>query len=109
MRHQFLIRVVGSCLALQVLLPASFLRAQAGSDIFNVRNYGATGRKADIATPAIQKAIDTCAKSGGGEVYLPSGDYTSGTLHLRSHVRLYLEAGATLFGSKAESEPSAFI
>jgi hypothetical protein len=104
MRQQFLVRAVWACLVLPVLVSASFLRAQAGSAAFNVRDYGATGRKADIATPALQKAIDTCAKSGGGEVYLPSGDYTSGTLHLRSHVRLYLEAGATLFGSKAESD-----
>jgi hypothetical protein len=71
---------------------------------FNVRNYGATGKKADDAQKAIQSAIDACAKAGGGRVYLPPGDYTSGTLHLRSHVRFYLEAGATLFGSKAESD-----
>jgi hypothetical protein len=102
MRQQF--RVVGLCLVLQVLVSAAFLRAQAGGDIFNVRNYGVTGSKTDIATQGIQKALDACAKSGGGEVYLPAGDYTSGTLHLRSHVRLYLEAGATLFGSKAESD-----
>jgi len=104
MGARFHLRPVWVCLALQVLVSASFLRAQARSDIFNVRNYGATGSKAEIATEAIQKAIDACAKSGGGEVYLPSGDYTSGTLHLRSHVRLYLEAGATLFGSKSESD-----
>ena len=104
MRQQFLVKAVLACLALQALLSASFLCAQASSPAFNVRDYGATGRKADIATQALQKAIDTCAKSGGGEVYLPAGDYTSGTLHLRSHVRLYLEAGATLFGSKSESD-----
>ena len=104
MRQQLVVRTVWACLALQVLVSASLLRAQASSAVFNVRDYGATGRKADIATQAIQKGIDTCAKSGGGEVYLPSGNYTSGTLHLRSHVRMYLEAGATLFGSKAESD-----
>jgi Glycosyl hydrolases family 28 len=31
--------------------------------------------------------------------YVPPGEYTSGQLHLRSGVRLYLEAGATLFAS----------
>lgn len=104
MPRQFLTRTGWVCLALQVLVSASSLHAQAGSAIFNVRDYGATGRKADISTAALQAAIDACAKSGGGEVYLPPGDYTSGTLHLRSHVRLYIEAGATLFGSKAESD-----
>jgi len=33
-------------------------------------------------------------------VYLPPGDYTSGTIRPRSHVKLYLEAGATLYASE---------
>lgn len=65
----------------------------------NVRDHGATGSKQDDARPAFQRAIDACGKSGGGTVYAPPGEYTSGQLHLRSGVRLYLEAGATLFAS----------
>ena len=38
-------------------------------------------------------------------MYLPPGDYTSGTLLLRSHVNIYIEAGATLFASE---DPAAF-
>ena len=45
----------------------------AGVAIFNVKDYGATGVKADNAQPAIQKAIDACAAAGGGQVYLPPG------------------------------------
>jgi hypothetical protein len=75
------------------------LRA-AGTAIFNVKDYGATGIKSDDARVAIQKAIETCAKAGGGMVYLPPGEYTSGTLFLRSHVRFHIEAGATLFASQ---------
>ncbi len=75
-------------------------RLAAGVAVFNVRDYGATGAMADDARPAIQKAIDACAAAGGGEVYLPAGEYTSGTLKLRSHVRFYIEAGATLYGSQ---------
>jgi polygalacturonase len=67
--------------------------------VCNVRNYGATGSKQDDARPALQQAIDACGKSGGGTVYVPPGEYTSGQLHLRSGVRIYLEAGATLFAS----------
>ncbi len=77
----------------------------SGAVIYNVRDYGATGKKADDATPSIQKALDACAAAGGGTVYLPPGEYTSGTLHLRSHVRFHVEGGATLFASK---EPKAY-
>src|SRR5580658_9991319 len=67
--------------------------------VFDVKDYGATGRKSDDARPALQKAIDACGKAGGGRVYVPPGEYTSGQLHLRSGVRLYLEAGATIFAT----------
>lgn len=67
--------------------------------VFDVRDYGATGRKSDNARPALQKAIDACGNVGGGRVYVPPGEYTSGQLHLRSGVRLYLEAGATIYAS----------
>jgi hypothetical protein len=68
--------------------------------IFNVQSFGATGNKTDSAQAAIQKAVDACAAAGGGLVYLPPGEYTSGTIHLRSHVRFFVEAGATLYSIK---------
>ena len=104
MQKRIFSRTVLVCTALQFAFSASLVLAQAKSDIFNVRDFGATGKKEDMATEAIQKAIDACAKAGGGEVYLPAGDYTSGTLHLRSHVKFYLDTGATLWGSKSESD-----
>ncbi len=64
--------------------------------VFNVRDYGATGLKDDLAQVALQAAVDACAAAGGGTVYVPPGDYTSGTVHLRSHVRLFVEAGAVV-------------
>ena len=74
--------------------------AGEGIAVFSVRDFGATGRKADFAGAAIQKAVEACAAAGGGLVYLPPGDYTSGTIHLRSHVRFFIEAGATVFSAK---------
>ncbi|MEP7356198.1 MAG: glycosyl hydrolase family 28 protein [Anaerolineales bacterium] len=73
--------------------------------IYNVRDYNATGRKEDDAKAAIQAAIEACAAAGGGQVYFPPGAYTTGTLHMRSHVRIVVEAGATIYASK---EPAAF-
>src|SRR5262245_34882800 len=71
----------------------------SGVSVFNVKDYGATGRKADDAQAVIQKAVDACAAAGGGMVYLPPGEYSSGTIKLKSHVRFHIEAGATLFAS----------
>jgi hypothetical protein len=78
--------------------------AQSGVPHFNVKDFGVTGRKADDARQGIQKAIEAAAAAGGGTVYLPAGQYTSGGLELKSHVRLYLESGATLFAKDAEKE-----
>lgn len=94
-------------LIIPIILASAFaptLRAQVGLPVFDVTTYGATGRKSDNARTAIQKAIDACAKAGGGTVYLPPGDYTSGTLHLRSHIRFYIASGATLYA--AEEDPA---
>lgn len=76
-----------------------FAAALAAQPVFNVKDYGGTGRKQDNARQALQQAIDACGRTGGGTVYVPPGDYTTGQLRLRSGVRLYLEAGATLFAS----------
>ena len=73
--------------------------------VFNVRDYAATGQREDNAQAALQAAIDACAAAGGGMVYLPPGEYTTGTLHLRRHVRFHVEAGATVWSSK---DPAAF-
>ena len=87
------------------MLAANLECFAAGTVVFNVKDYGATGKRSDDARAAIQKAIDACATAGGGMVYLPPGEYTSGTIHLRSHIRLHLEAGTTLFASQ---DPKAF-
>src|SRR5437867_7935548 len=106
MRKRPTTKIARTSLGALVLLLAPVLRAaQMNAPTCNVKTYGATGRKADDATPAIQKAMEACAKAGGGMVYLPAGEYTSGTIYLRSHVRLYLESGATLYASP---NPTAF-
>jgi polygalacturonase len=84
--------------AFAVILAVS-ARSASAQRVFDVHDFSATGRKTDDARPAIQKAIDACGKAGGGRVYLPPGEYSSGQLHLRSGVRLYLEAGATIYAT----------
>lgn len=71
-------------------------------DTWNVRSFGATGAAADDTRP-LQAAIDACAKAGGGTVLIPAGDYVSGTLELRSHVRVVVDAGARLLSAKGKA------
>ena len=51
------------------------------------------------ATAVIQRAIDACNRSGGGQVVIPPGEYLCGTIYLRSHVSLVISRGATVRGS----------
>lgn len=64
--------------------------------IYDVTTYGAKGDGVTIDTKAINQAIDDAAQNGGGMVYFPAGNYASYSIHLQSHIHLYLEKGATL-------------
>jgi hypothetical protein len=76
----------------------------AASKVFNVQDFGATGRKEQNARSAIQKAVDACAAAGGGTVLIPPGHYTAGTVRLCSNLRLVIEPGATLFAATDPKE-----
>jgi polygalacturonase len=65
---------------------------------FNVRQFGAQGDGQAKDTTAIQAAIDAAGTSGG-TVYFPPGKYLSGTVRFKSHVTVFLDAGATLLSS----------
>ena len=65
----------------------------------NIVNYGAKSDTTVLSTQAIQRAIDDCSRAGGGRVVVPAGNYKIGTIELRSNIHLYLEQGATLYGS----------
>ena len=64
---------------------------------FNVKDYGAKADGKNLDSPAINSAIDTCSKAGGGTVYFPAGTYLSGSIRLKSNITLYLDSGATIF------------
>lgn len=83
--------------ALAIVILAIETASAAGN--FNVRDHGAIGDGKTLETAAIQRAIDAAASANGGTVVFPTGKYLSGTIRLRSHVKLHLEKGATLLGS----------
>jgi polygalacturonase len=69
---------------------------------FNVRQFGAAGDGKHLDSPSINRAIQACAKAGGGTVYFPAGTYLSGSIRLRSYVNLHLDNGATILGAPQE-------
>lgn len=72
----------------------------AAEQLYDICDYGAKGDGQTLCTASIQKAIDTCSKSGGGTVYLPSGTFLTGTIYLKTGVTLRLDPACTLLGSK---------
>jgi polygalacturonase len=77
-----------------------FYAASANApDAFDVRKFGAKGDGMSLDTVPLQRAIDAAAKAGGGTVYLPRGRYLSFSLQAKSHVAVYLGAGAVLLAA----------
>jgi hypothetical protein len=71
---------------------------------YNVRDFGAKGDGATLDTVALQAAIDTCNRDGGGQVFVPAGDFVIGTTALKSNVTLHVGEGARLLGSKRKED-----
>ncbi len=68
--------------------------------IFGITDYGAQPGSQTLQTGAIQKAIDECFLSGGGEVQIPAGIFRTGGILLRSNCTLHLLENAVLAGSR---------
>ncbi len=64
--------------------------------VCNITNYGATSDNQTINTEAFRKAINDCAKTGGGEVLVPAGTWLTGPIKLESNINLHLEKNALL-------------
>ena len=73
--------------------------ALTGARIYNVRDFGAKGDGKALDTEAVQRAVDACARDGGGTVLVPAGTFQVGTIELKDNVTLHLAAAATLLGS----------
>ncbi|HLH16358.1 MAG TPA: glycoside hydrolase family 28 protein [Bryobacteraceae bacterium] len=76
-------------------------------ETFNVRAFGAAGDGKVSDTAAVNKAIDAAAAAGGGTVVLPAGSYLCHSIHLKSHIALYLDMGATIVAADAPGYDAA--
>lgn len=63
---------------------------------FSVKDYGAVGDGQFMNTTAFAKAIDACAKAGGGKVIVPAGLWLTGPIELKSNINLVVERGALI-------------
>ena len=66
---------------------------------YDVKAFGATGNGTTLDSDAINKAINSAAKAGGGTVNFPAGTYLSYSIRLKSNITLYLEQGATILAA----------
>ncbi len=83
---------------------------------YNIKTFGAKGDGVSLDTKAINDAIDAAANAGGGTVYFPAGTYLSFSIHLKSHISIFLDAGSVLLAADSikdkgrydEAEPNKF-
>ena len=97
MKHS--IQKEGRCFLVTLFLFLMTIPVVAGT--YNVCDFGAKGDGKTLDHLAINKAIDHCVANGGGKVVVPAGTYLCGSIHLKSHVNLHLEAGAKILAAPA--------
>jgi len=74
---------------------------------FDITKFGAVADGKTDCTAAIAKAIDACAKAGGGHVVVPAGEFLTGAIHLKSNVDLHLAATNSIL--KFSTDPNAYL
>lgn len=65
-------------------------------DTINVVSFGANGDGVTLNTKAINEAILSSSKKGGGVVLVPAGVWLTGPVELQSNVNLHLALNSTL-------------
>ncbi len=63
------------------------------------RARGAVADGQTLNTALFNQLVQELSAAGGGTLHFSAGNYLTGTIYLRSHVTLDLDAGATLIGS----------
>ncbi len=86
-------------------------RAAAGADgltaaspVFDIRDFGAKGDATTVDTPAVNRAIEAAAASGGGIVRFCAGNYLCYSIRLKSNITLLLEPGSTIIAGETPME-----
>jgi len=88
-----------SAIALPAFAAGKPSGVSSSPDLFDIRTYGALGDGKTVDTPAINKAIEAAAAADGGTVLFPAGTWLCFSIHLKSHVALYLAQGSTILAA----------
>lgn len=87
-------------------MPAITIPDFSNCDTLSITSFGASMKNKDKTTRAIELAITTINKKGGGTVLVPKGEWITGKIHFKSNVNLHLAKGATLVFS---DEPKEYL
>ena len=100
MNSPFLLRnIVAFAVSGLFILPCNSRAGENPPEVFNVKNFGATGDGATLDTLAIKRTINACRQAGGGLVVFPAGKYVTGTFEMFSDMTLEVQSGALIVGS----------
>jgi polygalacturonase len=80
------------------------LYADNSFSFYNVKNYGAIGNGKNLDSKAINAAIEAASNAGGGTVYVPAGNYLSGSIRLKNYICLFIDQGATIVAAPVSAE-----
>jgi polygalacturonase len=80
-------------------MPAIAAPDFSGAPRFDITAYGAAQDDQARTSAAIARAIAAANAAGGGVAVVPPGTWATGPIHLKSHVALHVEEGATLLFS----------
>jgi len=87
-----------------LIISVAFIIQNLFASSVNITRFGAKGDGKKLNTLAIQKAIDQCANTGGGEVLVPEGVFVTGTLVLKNNITLVLQTGSVILGSENKDD-----
>lgn len=73
---------------------------------FNITDYGAVSDGQTDCTEAFKKTVTAASEAGGGRVIVPSGEFLSGAIHLKSNVNLHVSEGAVI---KFSTDPNKYL
>jgi polygalacturonase len=83
--------------------PAAAQTQDRNAGNFDVKVFGAVGEGKSNDSPAINRAIEAAASSGGGNVRIRAGSYVCFSIRLKSNVALVLEQNATIIAAEPPS------